>query len=108
MTTTIRFLETEQEWNAPLVQAAWRQSMATSTNPSVLFQSPEWFQNKRKTKGEDVRVVVESGAKIIAVAPLLLGQQEFYLKFAGLMRKNGSHSAQQGLMQLKEKIRSHC
>lgn len=103
VTTTIRFLETEQEWNAPLVQAAWRQSMATSTNPSVLFQSPEWFENKRKTKGEDVRVaVVESGAKIIAVAPLLLGQQEFYLKFCRMRFRTAQLLGGEGLTQRKE------
>ena len=103
VTTTIRFLETEQEWNAPQVQAAWRQSMATSTNPSVLFQSPEWFENKRKTKGEDVRVaVVESGAKIIAVAPLLLGQQEFYLKFCRIRFRTAQLLGGEGLTQRKE------
>ena len=67
VTTTIRFLETEREWNAPLVQQAWHQLLTETTNPNALFSTPEWYENKRKTKGEELRVaVVENDAKIIA------------------------------------------
>jgi CelD/BcsL family acetyltransferase involved in cellulose biosynthesis len=103
VTTTIRFLETEQEWNAPRVQAAWRMSMAASTNPSLLFQSPEWFENKCKTKGEEVRVaVVENGARIIAIAPFLLGQQEYYLKFCRMRFRTAQLLGGEGLTQRQE------
>ena len=79
--STIQFLATEHEWDAPKVQEAWRRLMAASANPSALFQSPEWFQNKHKTKGEELRVaVVENDGTITAIVPLLLGRQEFYLR----------------------------
>ena len=102
-TPTVRFLSTPEEWNAPWVQAAWRQAMASSTNPNLLFQSPEWFDNKHKTKREDLRVaVVRHGRKITAVAPLLLGQQEFDLKLCRMRLKTAQLLGGEGLTQRQE------
>ncbi|MHB1856535.1 MAG: GNAT family N-acetyltransferase [Acidobacteriaceae bacterium] len=103
VTTTIRFLETEREWNAPLVQQAWHQLLTETTNPNALFSTPEWYENKRKTKGEELRVaVVENDAKIIAIAPFLLGQQEFYLKFYRMRFRTAQLLGGEGLTQRQE------
>ena len=99
MTTTIQFLATEHEWNAPDVQEAWQRLMAVSANPSALFQSPEWFENKYKTKREELRVaVVQNSAKITAVAPLLLAQQEFDLKLCRMQFRTAQFLGGEGLM----------
>ena len=98
-TTAIRFLATELEWNAPHVQQAWRRLLRETANPNVLFASPEWFENKHKTKREELRVaVVENGAKIAAVAPILLGQKKFDLKFRQMRFRTAQVLGGEGLM----------
>jgi len=103
VTTTIRFLETEREWNAPLVQQAWHRLMTETTNPDALFSAPEWFDNKHKTKREDLRVaVVRNGTKITAIVPLLLGQQEFDLKLGRMRFRTAQLLGGEGLTQHQE------
>ena len=97
---TVRFLSTEREWNAPRVQEAWRRLMAASANPSALFQSPEWFENKHKTKREELRIaVVENDGTITAIVPLLLGKQEFDLKLWRTRFRTAQLLGGEGLMQ---------
>ncbi len=100
---TIRFLSTEREWNAPLVQQTWRRLLTESSNPEALFSTPEWFDNKYKTKREDLRVaIVRHGAKITAIAPLLLGQQEFDLKLCRMKFKTAQLLGGEALTQRPE------
>ncbi len=102
-THAIRFLATEEEWNARPVQDAWRRLMAASANPSALFQTKEWFENKYKAKGEEARVaVVESDGTITGIIPFLLGEQEFYFKFCRMQCKVAHLLGGEGLTQRQE------
>ena len=102
-TPAIRFLATEEEWNARPVQDAWRRLMAASANPNALFQTPEWFENKHKAKRENLRVAVaEDGGEIIGIAPLLIGEQEFDLKFCRIRLKTAQLLGGEGLTQRQE------
>ena len=102
-TAAIRFLATEEEWNARPVQDAWRRLAAASANPSALFQTPEWFENKHKAKREDLRVAVaEEGGEIIGIAPLMIGEQEFDLKLCRIRLKTAQLLGGEGLTQRQE------
>lgn len=103
MTATIRFLETEREWNAPWVQDAWRRLQKETTNPNSLFSTLDWFDNKHKTKQEQLRVaIVANGIEITAIAPLLLGQQEFDLKVCRMHLHTAQLLGGEGLTQRPE------
>lgn len=76
---TVSFLSTYEEWHAPDVSQLWRALLRDNDNPSALFQSPEWFDNKHITKPQEnicLAVLRDAAAVPIGLAPLIVIRHE--------------------------------
>jgi CelD/BcsL family acetyltransferase involved in cellulose biosynthesis len=59
---------------SPEIDEAWRRLLAQSTNPYAIYQSPDWFDNKRATKSHErlaCAVVRDGAGRIGGVVPVL-------------------------------------
>jgi CelD/BcsL family acetyltransferase involved in cellulose biosynthesis len=80
-TTQLELLSGKQ-CDALDVRVAWRELLTRSINPNALFQSPEWFDNKRETKPREdlLLAVLRQGGAVTGIAPFLIASQQFDLR----------------------------
>jgi CelD/BcsL family acetyltransferase involved in cellulose biosynthesis len=68
----VRFVGVDDALGSPEIRAAWDRLVAESSNPTVLYQSPQWLEHLAITRPGNVYAVaiVEDDSGIIGVAPL--------------------------------------
>jgi hypothetical protein len=88
-----------KQCDAPDVRVAWRELLTRSINPNALFQSPEWFDNKRETKPREdlLLAVLRQGGTVTGIAPFLIASQQFDLRPTKLRLKTAQLLGGEGL-----------